>query len=151
MDKIYIDTSVIGGCFDEEFEEWSIKLINEFIMGRKIAIISEITLKELEEAPKKVRDIIQKIPEKSKEIILLSDEAIELSNKYLMEKVVSKNHLIDTRHIALATLNKVDILVSWNFKHIVNLNRIRKYNSVNLKYGYPLLEIRTPREILDEK
>ena len=58
MDKIYIDTSIIGGCFDEEFEEWSIKLINEFMMGRKMAIISEITLKELEEAPKKVRDII---------------------------------------------------------------------------------------------
>lgn len=46
--------------------------------------------------------------------------------------------------------NKVDILVSWNFKHIVNLNRIRLYNATNLKYGYQILEIRTPREILNE-
>jgi len=151
MNKIYIDTSVIGGCFDEEFSEWSNKLINEFIVGKKIAVISEITLEELEKAPLKIRNIIQKIPDESKELVVLTDEAIDLSNHYIKEKVISKKHLIDTRHIAVATVNKVDILVSWNFKHIVNFNIIRQYNAVNLKYGYTLLEIRTPREVLDEK
>jgi hypothetical protein len=52
-------------------------------------------------------------------------------------------------HIALATLNNADVLASWNFKHIVNLDRIRLYNSINLRLGYRLIEIRTPREILN--
>lgn len=57
----------------------------------------------------------------------------------------------DALHIAIATIHKVDVLVSWNFKHIVNLDRIKKYNGVNLKHGYMILEIRNPREILIEK
>ena len=57
----------------------------------------------------------------------------------------------DALHIAIATINKVDVLVSWNFKHIVNINRIRLYNSVNLKSGYSMIDIRSPREILTEK
>ncbi len=151
MNKIYIDTSVIGGCFDEEFQEWSNKLIKEIISREKIAVISDITLEELEKAPVKVRNILENIPNESKEIISLSEEAIQLSNHYIEEKIVNKNHLVDTRHIAIATINKVDILASWNFKHIVNFNLIRKYNSANLKYGYALLEIRTPREVLNER
>ena len=57
----------------------------------------------------------------------------------------------DALHIAVATVARVDVLVSWNFKHIVNLRRIHAYNAVNLKRGYPLLEIRTPREVLDDE
>jgi hypothetical protein len=57
----------------------------------------------------------------------------------------------DALHIALATVARVDVLVSWNFKHIVNLARIHAYNAVNLKRGYPLLEIRTPREIVEDE
>ncbi len=151
MIKIYIDTSVIGGCYDKEFSEWSNKLMEEFSQGKKTSVISDLTLEELEKAPQKVKDILTKIPEKNIENVLLSDEAIKLSNHYIKENVVSKDHLIDSRHIAIATVNKVDILVSWNFKHIVNFKKIRLYNSVNLKFGYSLLEIRTPREVIDEK
>jgi len=57
----------------------------------------------------------------------------------------------DALHIALATLNNSDVLASWNFKHIVNLERIRLYNSINLRFGHRLIEIRTPREILNIK
>jgi hypothetical protein len=49
----------------------------------------------------------------------------------------------------LASIYKADVLASWNFKHIVNLNRIKGYNGVNLKYGYPVVEIRSPKELLD--
>lgn len=60
-------------------------------------------------------------------------------------------YLLDAQHIAIATINRVDVLVSWNFKHIVNLRRIHLYNSINLKYGYPLIEIRSPREVINEE
>lgn len=74
-----------------------------------------------------------------------------LANHYLDENVVSDKYLIDAQHIAIATVNKVDVVVSWNFQHIVNLNKIRSYNGVNLKYGYSLIEIRSPRELIHER
>lgn len=57
----------------------------------------------------------------------------------------------DAQHIAIATVARVDVLVSWNFKHIVNLQRIYGYNSVNLRQGFPMIEIRTPREVLSNE
>ncbi len=69
--------------------------------------------------------------------------------KYIEEKVVGKTSLADCQYIALATINNVDVLASWNFKHIVNLERIRGYNSINIREGYKMIEIRTPKEIFD--
>jgi hypothetical protein len=149
--RIYIDTSVIGGYFDDEFQEWSTKLFEEMRVGRKIAIISDVTIRELEDAPLNVRELLSTIPDRYKEIVALSDEAKELANHYIKEKIVTIKSLVDTRHIAIASVNKADILVSWNFKHIVNYKLIRLYNSVNLKNGYPVLEIRTPRETIEPK
>lgn len=146
--RIYIDTSVIGGCFDTEFKEWSNKLFEEFKTGIKIAIISDITLDELSLARDEVKNQINLIPEQFKEYLLNDDEAEELASRYIKEKVVSKKFYEDAMHIAIATISKVDVLVSWNFRHIVNLDKIRMYNAVNLKNGYSLIEIRNPREIL---
>jgi len=151
MIKVYVDTSVFGGCFDAEFEEWSNKLIEEFKLGLKVRVISDLTLKELEEAPLNVKTLVGEIPEEHKEYVILDDESRELARHYIEEGVVSEGYLVDAQHIAIATVNRVDILVSWNFRHIVNLTKIRLYNSVNLKYGYPLLEIRSPREVLYER
>jgi len=151
MIKVYVDTSVFGGCFDAEFEEWSNKLIEEFKLGLKVLIISDLTLKELEEAPADVKNLVGEIPREHKEYVILSDEARDLASHYIEEGVVSDGYLVDAQHIAIATVNRVDILVSWNFRHIVNLTKIRLYNSVNLKYGYSLLEIRSPREVLYER
>ena len=149
--RVYTDTSVFGGCFDIEFEEWSNRLIEEFKLGLKVVVISDLTLRELEEAPLNVRSLIEEIPMEHKEFVILDEEAIELAHHYIEEGVVTEKYLVDAQHIAIATVNKVDVLVSWNFRHIVNLTKIRLYNSVNLKYGYPLLEIRSPREVLYEE
>jgi hypothetical protein len=147
--RIYPDTSVFGGCFDPEFEKLSRQLIEEFKAGVKIAVISDLTLRELMEAPLEVKNLINEIPEIYKEYVILDDEAKELAYHYIEEEVVTERFLVDAQHIAIATVNRVDALVSWNFKHIVNLKRVRLYNSVNLKYGYYLLEIRSPVEVLD--
>ena len=149
--RIYIDTSVIGGYYDTEFAEWSKKLINEFRKGDKVAVISDITLEELEEAPGEVRGIIETIPGENIETLMKDEEVDFLADLYVQEEAITDKHYEDALHIALATIHKVDVLVSWNFKHIVNVNRIRKYNGVNLKYGYQPLEIRSPREVLDEE
>ena len=151
IQRVYLDTSVIGGYLDKEFQEWSRKLFDEFKTGKKIAVISDITLNEIENARKEVRDLLKLIPEKSKEYVLNDEEAEALAKAYLKEGAITRKFYEDALHIALVTINKVDVLVSWNFKLIVNLDRIKKYNGVNLKHGYIILEIRNPREVLNEK
>ena len=146
--KVYIDTSVIGGCFDIEFEEWSNRLFDDFKSGKRIAVISDITLDELSDAPQRVQDNFNTIPDDFLEVIISESESRELANSYIDEGAVSKKYYEDALHIAISTINQVNVLASWNFKHIVNLDRIRLYNAVNLKSGFSILEIRTPREIL---
>lgn len=149
--RIYIDTSVIGGCEDEEFSKWSIQLFEEFRQGLRIAVISNLTRLELEGAPESVRKALLSLPDANVENVFLTEEAETLAQNYINEGVVSAKHIADAQHIAIATVERVDILVSWNFQQIVNLNRIRAFNSVNLKLGYPILEIRSPREVIHEK
>jgi len=145
--RVYIDTSVIGGYLDAEFYTWSRLLFDEFISGIKIAVVSDLTLRELEYAPGEVRMVLSKLPSELVEYTFLSSEAIALADTYIAQGVMTEKHLIDAQHIAIATIERVDVLVSWNFKQIVNLDRIRKFNAVNLMQGYHLLEIRSPMEV----
>ena len=147
--KVYSDTSAIGGCFDEEFEEWSNALVEEFRTGKKRLVLSDLTLQELESAPQEVKDKLGEIPKGNQIAIGITNEVIQLAETYVNEAALTIKSFNDALHIALATIYNADVLASWNFKHIVNLNRIRLYNSINLKLGYRMIEIRTPREILE--
>ena len=147
--KVYTDTSVIGGCFDEEFKEWSNGLFLEFVAGTKQIMLSDLTLQELAFARQEVREKINEVSTFYIIGIAINDEAIELAETYIKEGALTNKSYNDALHIALATLNNSDVLASWNFKHIVNLERIRLYNSINLRPGYRFIEIRTPREILN--
>jgi len=147
--RVYIDTSVVGGFYDVEFQEYTRPLFEKIKKGKIIIIYSDLLEKELQDAPEKVKEVIKKIPTEFVENIEISDESILLAQKYVDENVVGKSSFEDCLHIALATLNRADIIVSWNFKHIVNVTRIRGYNAVNLKYGYPQIDIRSPRELID--
>lgn len=111
-------------------------------------VISNVTEIEIMKARKEIRDFYTSLPKEFIEFIELTPDAIALAEAYIKEKVVGKTSIDDCLHIALATINHVDILVSWNFKHIVNIYRIRGYNSVNIKLGYQTLEIRSPKEIV---
>ena len=149
--RVYIDTSAIGGCEDDEFSEWSIKLFDEFRQGIRIAVISDLTRRELEKAPETVKNVLLSIPDSNIENVFLTDEAETLASHYIENGVVNYKHIADAQHIAIASVGRVDVLVSWNFHQIVRLDYIRGYNSVNLRLGYPILEIRSPREIIYEK
>lgn len=146
--RIYIDTSVIGGCMDDEFQEWSQKLMDEFKIGLHIPVISSITQAEISKAPEEVQNILLNILDYDCVVLLETEESMTLAHKYLKEKVVSKNFEDDARHIAVATTNNVDIVVSWNFKHIVHFDKIRQFNSINLREGYKAIEIYSPREVV---
>jgi hypothetical protein len=146
--RIYIDTSVVGGYFDEEFSDATRGLFKRFENNEITFVVSDLLDLELTAAPINVRELLYRYSSDKFERILLTEEAIKLADTYISEKVVGKASLEDCRHIALATINRVDVLASWNFKHIVNLDRIKGYNSVNYKLGYPMIEIRSPKDLL---
>ena len=148
--RIYADASVIGGCEDEEFAELSGRLMECFRRGEFVLVVSSLTVQELATAPAEVRRHLASVPETHIETVQLGTEARELAEAYIAAGVVMATMRADAQHIAIATVARVDVLVSWNFKHIVNLRRIQGYNSVNLRSGYPMLEIRAPRELLSE-
>jgi predicted nucleic acid-binding protein len=133
--RFYFDTSVFGGAFDAEFEEESLILFEKVNLGQIICVYSDLTEAEISTAPQKVQELFNQIATENKEKVLVTEECLLLAQKYIEEKVVGETSLDDCIHIATATLNKVDILVSWNFKHIVNVYRIRGYNSINLRLG----------------
>lgn len=144
--RFYIDTSVFGGVFDEEFEEESLLLFEKVKLGQVVCVYSNLTESELSKAPQKVRDFFEQLTEKEK--VNVTPEALQLAQTYVHEKVVGETSMDDCIHIATATIHKVDLLVSWNFKHIVNVYRIRGYNAINLRKGYINLNIHSPKEIV---
>ena len=147
--RLYFDTSVFGGVFDEEFESDTKKLFDMVCDGQIMCIYSDLTISELENAPQMVKDYFKNLPKEMLEKIDVTEEGDNLAEKYLAEKVVGRTSFNDCLHIATATLNKVDYLISWNFKHIVNIFRIRGYNSINIREGYQQLDIRSPKDIID--
>ena len=149
MKSVYTDTSVVGGCFDNEFKEHSLALFGEFKRGKKRLMYSDMLEIELEAARQEVRNQMKKVPLIFKTRVKTTLKAADLSNVYIKEVVLSNNDENDALHIALATLHSADVLASWNFKHIVNQNKIKLYNSINQRMGYRMIEIRTPREILN--
>jgi len=110
-------------------------------------VISDITLAELAGAPPKVRSVLEGMPRACLEHVQQTEESEALAVEYIRQDVVSPRMLADAQHIALATIARVDLLVSWNFRHIVNLDRIHGFNAVNLRSGYAILEIRSPLEV----
>lgn len=146
--RIYLDTSVFGGYYDDEFQEFTKPLIERINKGEFTIIFSTMLETELEFAPEKVRKIVRSIESRDTEFVEETNTAIELANEYITKNVVGKTSYSDCLHIALATINQADILISWNFKHIVNVERIRGYNSINIKNGYKQLDIRSPRELM---
>lgn len=146
--RLYFDTSVFGGIYDVEFQNETEKLFDLVRSGEVICVYSDLTEYELENAPEKIKKHFLNLDRTTVEFLEITKEINDLAEEYIREKVVGETSLDDCRHIACATVNMVDYLVSWNFKHIVNVFRIRGYNSINIKNGYMPLDIRSPKDII---
>ncbi len=146
--RLYFDTSVFGGVFDVEFQKDTELLFEMVKNGEIICVYSDLCELELENAPDKIKEHFLSIDKNQTEFVEITEEINLLAEVYIKEKVVGATSIDDCRHIACATINKVDYLVSWNFKHIVNVFRIRSYNAINIKNGYIQLDIRSPKEII---
>jgi hypothetical protein len=144
--RIYVDTSVIGGVFDPEFRVWSNGLIEDFRVKRFGLVLSDVTAAEVERAPVQVRELYEELILLA-ETLPVTDEVLTLLEKYEAHNVLDTRFRNDMLHIALATVAEVDVLVSWNFQHIVRLDKIHQFNGINLELGYKPLAIYSPREV----
>ena len=148
MLKVYIDTSVLGGYFDKEFDVVTRRFFDEVKKGEYNIVISNVTEGELLKAPERVKSLLN-VLDIDYEVIELTDDVVSLALEYIRENVVGQTSYDDCLHIAIATVSRLDLLVSWNFKHIVNIKRIRGYNGINIKNGDPTIEIRSPKDLID--
>jgi len=146
--RVHVDTSVIGGCLDTEFAQDSNLLIQAAKDGKLILVLSEVVLDEMKSAPPEVQSILKSIPNDAMEIIAQNSEAIDLRDAYLAAKILTKKSLNDATHVAMATVARVDAIVSWNFKHIVRLDKIKAFNLINFQNGHGVLQILSPKEVL---
>lgn len=146
--RVYIDTSVVGGYFDDEFDDVTKLFFDRIFKKDFLVYFSEVNEAELSLAPDFVKELKLSIPSECYRYLELDDESRQLAETYINEKILGKSSLDDAYHIALTTVNRLDVLVSWNFKHIVNYDKIKLFNSINLKLGYPMIDIRSPKEFV---
>lgn len=144
--RVYVDTSVFGGCLDQEFAVWSNALMDDFRSGRFALVVSDVTAGEIAMAPEPIRDIFADFMEIA-ESLPVTEESLELLQAYEAHGILGQKFRNDMLHIAIATIAEVDVVVSWNFRHIVRLEKIRFFNGVNLELGYKPLSIYSPREV----
>ena len=145
--RIYVDTSVFGAAFAPGFAEASNRLLDEVRGGRVEAVISGTVRAEIAPAPEHVRNLFAEIVALA-EVAEPTDEALQLRDAYLAAGVVTSKWEADALHVALATVAGCSAIVSWNFKHIVHLEKAPAYNGVNLARGYHQLAICTPPEVV---
>ena len=146
--RVYIDTSVVGGCFDAAFARESRAIVKAARDGRFVLLLSDLLADELANARPEIQDSLSDLLPDAFEEVFTGEESERLRDAYLRARVVGARHATDAEHIALATVSRADLVVSWNFKHIVHWEKIRGFNAVNLREGYPPIEIRSPREVV---
>ncbi|OGR00568.1 MAG: hypothetical protein A2505_01350 [Deltaproteobacteria bacterium RIFOXYD12_FULL_55_16] len=146
--KIYADTSVYGGVFDEDFADASQAFFDQVHRGEYILCVSEVVHQELLAAPKKVNELFKKILPVA-QLLDIESGALGLQQAYIAEGVLTEKWYDDALHVALATVAECDIIVSWNFKHIVNFKKIPLFNAVNVLKGYRQIAIHSPLEVID--
>ncbi len=146
--RIYADTSVFGGVFDEEFAKPTKQFFAEIDAGYFTLVTSVIVDAEIEPVPEKIRKFFARY-ELVAEITQVTQEAILLQQQYINSGIVTPKSAEDALHIAIATISRCNLIVSWNFKHIVHFDKIPKYNAVNILNNYGKIGIYSPLEVIN--
>lgn len=144
---VYVDTSVFGGVFDEEFADASRSFFDEIRLGRFDALVSSVVINELLDAPEQVRRFYTTMSSRVN-VAELSETALELVHHYIAAGIVGERWRADAQHVAVASVCGCRAIVSWNFRHIVHFEKIPLYNGVNMSHGFAPLAIHTPQEMV---
>jgi hypothetical protein len=144
--SLYLDASTVGGYYDDEFKEPTVELWNQWRLGLYQFRASILVETELRRAPQRVQNLFAHTFDPA-DLLPLTDEADELAELYMKQKVVPAKYVDDARHVAIAVTHAVPFIVSWNFKHLVNVRREAGFNAVNVLHGYPSIRIVSPLEL----
>jgi predicted nucleic acid-binding protein len=145
--RVYVDTSVIGGCLDEEYAVPSRRMLEWAREGRIVLVVSDVVVRELIAAPDEVRAILPSLPAGAVEYVTADEKAVNLASAYLRAAILPDASRDDAVHVATATVAGADAICSWNFRHIVRLDKIKAYNEINRANGYGEVTIVSPREV----
>jgi len=146
----YADTSVFGGVFDDEFRDPSKAFFEAVRAGRFVLVTSELVRQEIAAGPQVVRRLFEDMLPVA-DIATVTAETLQLQQAYLNIGIVSERFATDALHVALATVSGASMIVSWNFRHIVNFQKIPKYNAVNKLHGYGDIAIYSPLEVIEHE
>ena len=151
--RVYLDTSVIGALIDEEpvvFRIGSMELFDAVEKGRLFDLhISPLVVEEILNGPDRLIEEFKRLSQRVEMRLLeASEEADELADLYVLAGVVSESDRKDARHLAIASVEGMDVVVSWNFEHMVNASRIRRVHGVNVVHGYGLIQVTTPLGVI---
>lgn len=149
--RLYLDTSVFGGVFDAGFDLDSKRIFDAAKRSKVIVLISELIMEELRFAPAHVQELLKKIPENALELVGINTQVLELRNAYLRAKILDAKSQNDATHVAAATTARADAILSWNFKHIVRLDKMKGFNRINFELGYANLTIINPKEFYSDE
>jgi len=149
--RVYVDTSVYGGVFDPEFSEASQAFFGAIRAGRFRLVASPVVQRELAGAPLHVRESASALLALG-DTVDITDEALRLQRAYLEAGIVGvAGGAADALHVALATVAQCAAIVSWNFRQIVNWNKIPQYNAVNSLLGYDAIAIHSSPEVVQDE
>lgn len=147
--RVYADTSVFGGVYDDEFRKPTLIFFDQVRRGRFRLVVSPLIEEELELAPEPVRGLLAEM-ESYAEVADISSAMADLQEAYLREGIVSEKSSDDALHVAIAVVAQCTVIVSWNFKHIVHFDKIPLYNAVSASHGHAELAIHSPREVIED-
>ena len=149
--RVYADTSVFGGCFDEEFAQESKAFFEDVRNGKFTLVVSATVLAELEKVPDHVQKVLTELPPETVEAIEFSEEIAVLRDAYLKAGILRQEARADAEHIAAASVADVDFVISWNFKHVVLYEKISGYQAINLMNSYKEIRIYSPKEVVEDE
>lgn len=145
--RVYADTSVFGGAYDEEFKQPSLTFFEQVRAGQFVLVISAVVQAEIMLAPLAVKRLFEELL-KFAEVSEITENSLELRDAYLQSNIVSPRYSDDALHVAVTTVTGCSLIVSWNFQHIVHFQKIPLYNAVNILKGYQPITIFSPREVI---
>ena len=151
--KLYLETTVPSFLFADDAPEKQ-QVTRQFFKWLAISpdklYISELVLAELNRASTVVRDkLLKAVAQLPVENLPVSDEAVDLAGQYVANNVIPARYRDDALHVALAVINNLDVVVTWNMKHLANVRRIEGINRTNLILRLPPIRIHTPEEVIE--
>lgn len=154
MRRVYIETSVWSMIHPDQpaaLREASIKLLEQCRDRIHLPHISDVVLQEVREAPgEKQQAVLDRIASLSPVLLPMSENAVALAKRFIDAGILSEARLDDARHVACAMLGGVDVLISWNYRHIANVRKAEKFRAAAVLSGNPsILEIHTPLEFVE--